>query len=53
MFIFLIIFFIIFCISYIYLIYKVMLLEDDIETLYDKYSKYIEDSFKRGDKKDV
>ena len=53
MFVFLIIFFIVFCISYIFLIYKVMLLDDDIEILYDNYSKYVEDSFKRGDKKNV
>lgn len=53
MFIFLIIFFIVFCISYVFIIYKVMLLDDDIEILYDNYSKYVEDSFKRGDKKNV
>ena len=53
MFIFLIIFFIIFCISYIFLIYKVMLLDDDIEILYNNHCKYVEDSFKRGDKKNV
>lgn len=52
MFLFLIIFFIVFVISYVYLIYKLKLQDDEIETLYDKYSSYIENTFKVGVRND-
>lgn len=48
MFLFLILFFIIFVISYVYLIYKLKLQDDEIETLYDKYANYIENTFCKG-----
>ena len=50
MFLFMILFFIIYVISLVILIYKLKLQDDDIETLYDNYSKYIEESFNRGEK---
>lgn len=50
MFLFLILFFIFYVISLVYFIYKLKLQDDDIEILYDNYSKYIENSFNRGDK---
>lgn len=50
MFLFVILFFIVYVISLVVLIYKLKLQDDDIETLYDNYSKYIEDSFNRGGK---
>lgn len=48
MFLFLILFFIFFVVSYVYLIYKLKLQDDEIESLYDKYAGYIENSFKVG-----
>lgn len=48
MFIFVLIFFIVYVISFVYLIYKIKILEDDIDTLYDNYSSYIEKSFSRS-----
>lgn len=45
MFILIILFFIVFVVSDVLIIYKIKLLEDDIETLFDKYSSYIADSF--------
>ena len=48
MFILLILFFIIFVVSYVFIIYKLKLLDDDINTLYDKYSEAIADSFTGG-----
>lgn len=50
MFLFVIIFFIVFVVSYVYLIYKLKLQDDEIESLYDKYAGYIENSFKVGKK---
>lgn len=49
MFIFIILFFIIYVVSFVYLFYKINLLEDDVETLYDNYSDYIKNNF-RSDK---
>ena len=48
MFIFIIIFFIIFFISFVYFFYKIKMLEDDVESLYDNYIRYIENSFRRN-----
>lgn len=48
MFILLILFFIIFVVSYVFIIYKLKLLDDDINTLYDKYSEAIANSFMGG-----
>lgn len=48
MFILLILFFIIFVVSYVFIIYKLKLLDDDINTLYDKYSEAIASSFTGG-----
>ena len=48
MFLFMILFFIIYVISLVVLIYNLKLQDDDLETLYDNYSKYIEESFNRG-----
>lgn len=50
MFIFVLIFFIVYVISFVYLIYKIKILEDDVDTLYDNYSAYIENSFNRRNK---
>lgn len=50
--IFLIVFFIVFVVSYVFLVYKLKLLDDDVETLYDKYSEYIANSFSGGIKHD-
>ena len=52
MFLFMMLFFIIYVISLAVLIYKLKLHDDDIETLYNNYSKYIEESFNRGEKND-
>ena len=48
MFILLILFFIIFVVSYVFIIYKLKLLDDDINTLYDKYAEAIASSFRGG-----
>lgn len=48
MFILLILFFIIFVVSYVFIIYKLKLLDDDINTLYDKYAEAIASSFTGG-----
>lgn len=48
MFILLILFFIIFVVSYVFIIYKLKLLDDDINTLYDKYAEVIASSFTGG-----
>ena len=48
MFILLILFFIIFVVSYVFIIYKLKLLDDDINTLYDKYAEAIANSFTGG-----
>ena len=51
MFLLLMLFFVIFLVSYVFIIYKLKLIDDDIETLYDKYSEYISSSFlERRDK---
>ena len=42
---FVFLFFITFILSFVYLFYKLKLLDDDIETLYTKYSDYISNSF--------
>lgn len=47
MFIFVLVFFVVYVISVVYLLYKLSIAEDDIEILYDNYSKYVESSFKR------
>lgn len=52
MFFILILFFIIYVVSYVFVIYKLKLLDDDINTLYDKYSSYIANSFFGGIKND-
>lgn len=52
MFILLILFFIVYVVSFVYIIYKLKLQDDDIEILYDKYAKYISDSFQGGVKND-
>lgn len=44
-FIFFILFFIIFVVSYVFIIYKLKLLDDDINTLYDKYAEAVASSF--------
>lgn len=48
MFIFFILFFIIFVVSYVFIIYKLKLLDDDINTLYDKYAEAVASSFTGG-----
>ncbi|CCZ17437.1 unknown [Clostridium sp. CAG:780] len=48
MFILLILFFIVFVISYVFIIYKLKLLDDDINTLYDKYAEALANSFSGG-----
>lgn len=48
MFILLILFFIIFVVSYVFIIYKLKLLDDDINTLYDKYAEALANSFNGG-----
>lgn len=50
MIILLILFFIFFIVSFAYLFYKIKVLDNDIDVLYDNCFKYIESSFKRGDK---
>ena len=52
MFFLLILFFIVYLVSFVYIIYKLKLQDDDIEILYDKYAKYIADSFQGGVKND-
>lgn len=50
MFILLLIFFIVYAISFIYLFYKIKCIEEDIEALYDTYFHFIENSFRKDDK---
>lgn len=50
MIILLLIFFIIFVISYVFLFYKIKVVEEDIEALYNTYFQFIEHSFKGGNK---
>lgn len=50
MIILLLIFFIIYVISYVFLFYKIKVIEEEIETLYDTYFKFIDNSFKGGNK---
>lgn len=38
--------FIIICISFCYLFYKILEINKDIDTLYNNYSQFIENSFK-------
>lgn len=45
MFILLILFFIVFVVSYVYIIYKLKIQDDEIETLYDKYASAFANSF--------
>lgn len=52
MFLLLILFFIIFIVSYVFIIYKLKLLDDDINTLYDKYAEAVANSFRGGRKID-
>lgn len=52
MFILLILFFIIFVVSYVFIIYKLKLLDDEIDTLYDKYAEALANSFSGGKKDD-
>ena len=52
MFLLLVLFFIIYVVSFAYIVYKLKLQDDDIEILYDKYAKYIADSFQGGVKND-
>lgn len=49
MFILLLVFFIVFVISFVFLFYKIKVLEEDIEALYDTYFTFVENSFKKGD----
>ena len=49
----LLLFFICYVFSVVYFIYKLKVQDDDINTLYDNYFKYIEGSFRRGDKDDA
>lgn len=48
MIIFILLFFIVFVFTFVYFFYKLKLLSDDIDTLYDTCYKYILDSFNRG-----
>lgn len=50
MIILLLVFFIIYVISYVFLFYKVKVVEEDIEALYDTYFTFIGNSFKGGNK---
>ena len=50
MFILLLIFFIVFAISFVFLFYKIKCIEEDIEALYDTYFHFIEYSFRKDDK---
>lgn len=50
MFILLLVFFIIFVISFVYLFYKIKVIEEDIEALYDTYFTFVENSFRKDDK---
>lgn len=52
MFLLLVLFFIVYVVSFAYIVYKLKLQDDDIEILYDKYAKYIADSFQGGVKND-
>ena len=50
MFILLLVFFIIFIVSFVYLFYKIKVIEEDIEALYDTYFTFVENSFRKDDK---
>lgn len=50
MIILLLIFFIIYVISYVFLFYKIKVIEEDIEALYDTYFTFVSNSFKGDDK---
>lgn len=52
MFILLLVFFIVFVICFVYLFYKIKVIEEDIEALYDTYFTFVEKSFGK-DSKDV
>ena len=51
MILFVILFFIIFIICFVYLFYKLAILTDDIECLYDNYLNVIQNMFKNDSKK--
>ena len=49
MFILLLVFFIVFVISFVFLFYKIKVIEEDIEALYDTYFTFVENSFRKDD----